>query len=303
VTYSVLARDDGTGQLGVAVQSHFFAVGRLVPWAAAGVGAVATQAFVEPGYGPRGLDLMRAGTAPQDALDRLVAADPGAAQRQVAFLDASGRAAAYTGDQCFAEAEHAAGPGVSAQGNMLRAPGTALAMVEAFGSARGSLARRLLAALEAAEACGGDARGRQAAALLVVGPDRAEHPAGGVLVDLRVDDAAEPLAELGRLLRLSEGYDPLAGVVLLPGIVSGAPRPSNPDTDVALAALDRAVRMLPGSTEPLLWRAVVLARAGRTEAARDAARVAVDRDPGLGPFLLRLQSQGVIPDATWVTSR
>jgi uncharacterized Ntn-hydrolase superfamily protein len=295
MTYSIVARDEQAGQLGVAVQSHFFGVGRLVTWAVPGVGAVATQAFVDPSYGPRGLELMRAGLSAPEALAVVVAADPGAAQRQAAMIDATGRAAAHTGGECYAEADQADGPGASAQGNMLRSADTPQAMIDAFESTGGDLAGRLLAALDAAERCGGDARGRESAALLVVSGERQEVDVAGVAVDLRVDDDDDPLAELRRLLELSRAYDELRPL-FMPGLLSGAHAPADADVDEAVGGLDRASAALPGSAEPLMWKAVVLARAGRADDARTAAGRAVAINADLSAFFARLANQGIIPE-------
>lgn len=293
MTFSIVARDERTGRLGVAAASHFLGVGRLAPWARAGVGAIATQAFVDPAYGPRGLDLLAAGHSPQDALDRLLAADPDHGQRQVAMVDAAGALAVHTGRHCYAEAEHAAGPGVSAQGNMLGAPGIPQAMVEAYLHARGDFAHRLLAALRAAEQGGGDARGRQSASLYVVAADRAEPPIAGVAVDLRVDDHDDPLRELGRLLGLHHAYADI-GVIFTPGVVSGDRTPTDAEVTEALSALSRAAELLPGHAEPLMWSAIVLARAGRRSEAAEASARALAANPGLGAFLDRLREQGVL---------
>jgi uncharacterized Ntn-hydrolase superfamily protein len=203
MTYSIVARDAESGELGVAVQSRAFATGRAVPWAIPGVGAVATQSRTDPGYGPLSLELMRAGKTPEEALAGLVAADPEPSVRQVGIVDAEGRTAAHTGDDCIAEAGHLTGDGFSVQANIMDQDGVWPAMAEAFEAAKGTLARRLLAALDAAEAAGGDWRGRQAGAILVV-------PASGLpwerVSDLRVDDHPEPLGELRRLLDMEEAY-------------------------------------------------------------------------------------------------
>lgn len=297
MTYSILARDETTGQFGVAVQSHFLGVGRLAPYIEAGLGAVVTQAFVAPWYGPKGLALLREGATAAEVLRGLLDDDPDAAIRQAAVVDARGDVAAHTGGACYLEAGHATGPGVSVQGNMLSATGTPEAMLAAFAAGEGDLAGRLLAALDAAEVHGGDSRGVQSAALLVAAGD-AER---GVLVDCRVDDATDPLAELRRLVDLSRAYDEL-GVLFIPGMVTGTSGPSPTDADTALAALERAVALLPGSVEPLLWQAVVAARAGRAAEAREAAQRAIAAQPRIGPFLARLKTQGVIPEATWLPS-
>ena len=189
MTYSIVARDAETGELGVAVQSRAFRTGGAVPWAIAGVGAIATQSFTERSYGQLGLELLRAGKTPAEALAGLVAADADAAVRQVGIVDAEGRTAAHTGADCSPEAGHLTGDGYSVQSNIMRSADVWPAMAEAFEAATGPLARRLLAALDAAEAAGGDWRGQQAAGLLVV-------PASGRpwerVSDLRVDDHPAP---------------------------------------------------------------------------------------------------------------
>lgn len=206
MTYSIIGRDETTGELGVAVQSRAFGVG-LCAWARPGVGAIATQAFTERSYGPLGLDLLAAGESPADALAQLVEADEQRDFRQVAFLAADGRTAAHTGAACVPDCGHVNRAGVSAQGNMLASEDVWPAMVDAFlGSAGRPLAERLLDALDAAEAAGGDFRGRQAGGLLVVSGDRNDPP-WHRLVDVRVDDHPEPLQELRRLYRLGWAYD------------------------------------------------------------------------------------------------
>jgi uncharacterized Ntn-hydrolase superfamily protein len=204
MTYSLVVRDPETGELGVAVQTCNFAVGRIVPWAEAGIGAVATQSFSDPGYGALGLELLRAGKTPEEMLAALRAADTQEAHRQVGVVDATGRSAAHTGGQCIREAGHVTRDGLSAQANMMRSAEVWPALAEAFAAASGTLAERLLAGLDAAEAAGGDFRGRQSAALLVV----AGEPSGRLwqdrVCDVRVDDHPEPLAELRRLVALDE---------------------------------------------------------------------------------------------------
>lgn len=216
MTYSIVARDAATGELGVAVQSHFFAVGPVVPWLRPGVGAVATQAMAELSYGPLALDLLAAGRSPERALEILTEADPGAATRQVAVIDAAGAVAVHTGERCIAEAGHRLGEGWAVLANMMTKPTVPDAMADAFLTADGSLAERLLAALDAAEAEGGDIRGRQSAALVVVRGDR-EAPVWDNVCDVRVDDHPDPLVELRRLVgmrrayRTGDAYDPVLG--------------------------------------------------------------------------------------------
>src|SRR6188472_3993861 len=206
VTYSIVARDPTIGELGVAVQSRSFNTGAACAWAEAGVGAVATQSFTERRYGPRGLALLAEGREPREALDELLAADESRAIRQVAFVDVHGATAAHTGTSCIPHAGDLAAEDVSVQGNMLRSADVWPAMREAFDATTGTLAGRLLAALDGAEAAGGDYRGRQAAGLVVVSGEPDEQPSVDRVFDLRVDDHEEPLRELRRLHRLAAGH-------------------------------------------------------------------------------------------------
>jgi uncharacterized Ntn-hydrolase superfamily protein len=205
-TYSIVARDQETGQLGVAVQSHYFSVGSIVTWAEAGVGAVATQSFADPAYGKLGLDLMRAQRSAPDTLAGLVASDSMSAVRQVGMVDAEGRVAAHTGALAIAEAGHILGDGFTVQANMMLRPTVWPAMAEAYQSTRGELVERLLSALDAAEAAGGDIRGRQSAAILVVAGKNTGRPWADKLYDIRVDDAPEPLREIRRLVSVARAY-------------------------------------------------------------------------------------------------
>lgn len=206
MTYSIVARDPISGALGVAVQSCYFSVGAVVPWAEAGVGVVATQSFVDPAYGPLGLELMRRGNSAPEALRMLVAADPDAACRQVALLDAAGRVAVHTGEGCLAAAGHQIGEQVSAQANLMARKTVWGAMIERFEKTSGELATRLLAALDAAEDEGGDRRGKQSAALLVVRAQPTGKPWVDRVVDLRVEDHSDPVNELKRLFVLHRQY-------------------------------------------------------------------------------------------------
>lgn len=215
-TFSIVAADMERGEWGIAVASRFLAVGAVVPWARAGAGAVATQSYANTTFGPAGLDLMQRGLPAQEALAQLIAADEGRAQRQVGMVDGAGRAATYTGAECFAWAGGRTGAGYACQGNILTGPEVVDRMAEAFEHAQGALAHRLFAALAAGDRAGGDSRGRQSAALVVV------RAAGGYAgfndraLDVRVDDAPKPIPQLGRLLNLHELYsgtsDPSARV-------------------------------------------------------------------------------------------
>jgi len=206
VTYSIVARDPETGDLGVAVQTGTFGVGRSVPWAEAGVGAVATQSYTEQSYGHFGLELMKAGLSPEEALTGLVASDPDERLRQVGMVDAQGRAAAHTGEGCIRECGHLLGEGYSVQANMMARETVWPAMAAAYEAATGTLARRLVAALGAAEDAGGDFRGPQSAALLVVQAEPTGFRWKGCLSNLRVEDHPDPVGELRRLLDMEEDY-------------------------------------------------------------------------------------------------
>ena len=202
-TYSIAACDLESGQWGVATQSKFLAVGSVVPWAAPHIGAIATQSYANPRYGPDGLELLREGLSAEEVVERLTAADGDRAQRQLGVVDGEGRAATFTGDECHAWAGGRTGSGYAAQGNILVSDATVDALAETFEATGGRpLAERLLDCLDAAEAAGGDSRGRQSAALLVVERDAGYASLSDTLVDLRVDDHPDPLVELRRIHRL-----------------------------------------------------------------------------------------------------
>ncbi len=280
MTYSIVARDSETGDLGVAVQTRFFAVGQTVPWARPGVGAVATQAFADRRYGALGIELLAAGRSPADALAELTAADREAGVRQVGVVSADGRAAAHTGADCVPAAGHVTGDGFSVQANMMRSEDVWPAMAEAFTASQGRLAWRLLAALDAAEAAGGDFRGRQSAALLVVRGEASERPWDDKLLELRVDEHAEPLVELRRLLELAEGYR--AALELR----EGEPSPE------ALAAL----RRLPALD--LRWGEIFGSlRAGDVDRARELVRPLFESEPRWRGYVASLAARGVLPHA------
>ena len=202
MTYSIVARDKQTGELGVAVQSHYFQVGPTVPWALAGVGAVATQSMVNVSFGPLGIDYMRAGYAAEQALKALLAGDSEPQSRQVSLVDAQGNVATHTGSKCIPAAGHRIGDGFSCQANLMEKDTVWDAMFEAYGQSKEPLAERLLAALDAAEAEGGDIRGKQSAAMLVVSGKPTGRSWEDRVIDLRVEDAPDPLLELRRLLRV-----------------------------------------------------------------------------------------------------
>lgn len=294
MTYSIVARDPETGQLGAAVQSHFFGVGRIVPWAEAGVGVVVTQSVAEAGYGPRGLAALRAGTAPTEALAALVAVDPAAALRQVAMVDASGASAVHTGVACVAHASHAAAEGVSAQANMMARDTVPAAMIEAYAATSGDLAQRLLAALDAAEAEGGDIRGRQSAAILVVSGERSDAPWDQRLVDLRVDDSSTPLPDLRRLVDYNRAFTLVSSVFFSGILFAPALEPAAPELQEALTALGTAQQTLGDNLEPTFWQSVLLAKAGRIDEARSQLKLAAESNAAWPEFLRRLPASGLL---------
>ena len=254
-TYSIVARDPDTGQLGVAVQSHYFGV-FIVAWAEAGVGAVASQASGDPAYGHLGLDLMRAQKSAPDALAGLLAADSMKEVRQVAMIDAQGRVAAHTGSMTIPEAGHIVGDGFSVQANMMLKNTVWPAMAEAYTSAKGELVDRLLAALDAAEAEGGDIRGRQSAAILIVEPKSSGRPWIDRVFDLRVDDAAEPLVEIRRLVAVRRAYIHMR-------LANEAAQ--RRDLDTAEREFTAAERLIGDNPEMRYWHAMSLLSLGKID--------------------------------------
>lgn len=206
-TYSIVARDSVTGDVGVAVQSHWFSVGSVVTYGRSGVGVVATQSLVNPSYGPMGLDLMQEGLTPQEALDHLLNQDEGKDYRQVAFLDIDGEVATHTGQLCIAEAGHRQGKNFSVQANMMLNNTVWDAMANAFETTKGDLSTRMLAAMRAAENEKGDIRGRQSAAILIVKKEATANAWEGTIMDLRVEDNENPITELERLVKIHKAYD------------------------------------------------------------------------------------------------
>jgi len=285
MTYSIVARDARTGELGVAVQSHWFSVGSVVTWAEAGVGAVATQAFAQPSYGPLGLALMKAGLEPAAVLGALTHADPESNRRQVAMVDVQGRVAAHTGIRCLPPCGHVTADGVSAQANMMRSERVWPAMLDAYQSSNEDFADRLMAALDAAEAAGGDARGRQSAALLVVSATGSNQPWRDRLIDLRVEDSADPLGELRRLLGMRRGYQHME---------AAEEREMAGDVDGSLSEYRAAQPLLSGNREADFWAAVMVANNRRYGEARDALAPLVAQEPGWAAVLRALPGVGLL---------
>ncbi len=257
-TFSIVARDPATGDLGVAVQSHWFSVGSVVPFAEAGVGAVATQSFVDSSYGPLGLQMMRVGKTAAESLEGLLAADSARDVRQVAMIDAKGAIGTHTGKKCINPAGHVAGKNFSVQANMMANASVWPAMAKAFESSSGDLAERMLAALDAAQKAGGDARGQQSAALIVVKGVSSGKPWADRMYDLRVDDSAQPLVELRRLVRLQKAYNLMnAGDLAI----------EKKDADGALKAYAAAEKLAPEVVEMTYWHAVSLVGIGKVDEA------------------------------------
>lgn len=289
-TYSIVARDSVSGELGVAVQSHWFSVGPIVPFAEAGVGAVATQSFVDPRYGPLGLTLMRAGKSAPEALRGLLETDAQQGVRQVGMVDAFGRVAAHTGAQAIESAGHIVGEQFSVQANIMESPQVWQDMAEAYRRAEGDLAERLLVALEAAEAAGGDLRGRQSAAIVVVRPESSGLPWVDRLFDLRVEDHPEPVAELRRLVTLQRAY-----LRMQEGDEHLAAR----NVEAALEAYRAAMEIVPDEAtngEVPFWVGITLADTGRRAEAVPLLRRAFRQDPRWAELVRRLPRAGLLPD-------
>jgi uncharacterized Ntn-hydrolase superfamily protein len=286
MTYSIVAQDFETGRLGVAVQSRYFGVGSTVPWAEPGVGAVVTQSFVEVSYGPGGLELMRDGASAPGALEALLAEDDGRDVRQVAMVDANGEVAVHTGAHCVQAAGHATGDGVSMQANMMERDTVWDAMLAAFANTGGAgLRERLLAALRAAEREGGDVRGRQSAALLVVDGDPSLPPWERV-IDVRVEDHTDPLTELERLVRLRDAYRHLE---------SGNDSAMDGDLVAAVEELGRARDVAPDDDQIVFSLGLTLVGTGQVEEGRALLDRARSVNPRWAVYLRRLAAAGMFP--------
>jgi uncharacterized Ntn-hydrolase superfamily protein len=298
-TYSIVAFDPEAQQLGVAVQSHYFGVGGTVPWLEPGVGAVATQSFVDVSYGPLGLALMRGGKSATQALHALLAADPLAERRQVAMVDIHGDVAAHTGRECIAAAGHRIGAGYSVQANLMLRDTVWNAMADAYEQCDGDLAERMLSALEAAEAEGGDIRGSQSAALAVIKATHAPAPWRARVFDLRVDDHAAPLAELRRLLTVCRTYYAWdAAEELLRGEMLDETRVRE-----AMLRFSQAPNLMPGNAEGTFWFACALVNGGYLDAALPYFRRIFAAQPLWRELVPRLAPVGLLPDDVDVLRR
>ena len=287
-TYSIVARDPATGEIGVAVQSHYFSVGPIVPWAEAGVGAVATQSLVLVDYGPKGLELMRQGlTAPQ-ALAALVRIDSNPDVRQVAMIDSAGNIAAHTGPKCIPDAGQVVGDQFSVQANLMANDRVWPAMAAAYQSAAGDLAERMLQALEAGQQAGGDIRGRQSAAMVVVCARSTGKPWRDRIIDLRVEDAPDPLKELRRLVRLRRAYnfEDLGDNFI-----------AEKKSQEALAAYAAAAKLAPEIVELQFWAAVSMFSSGQEQQALATFRSVFAAEGHRWVDLIpRLARVGLFPD-------
>jgi uncharacterized Ntn-hydrolase superfamily protein len=285
-TFSIVARDEATGEMAVGVQSHWFSVGTIVSWGRSGTGVVATQSFVNPAYGPGGLDLMSQGKSAEEALQILVEADQGRDYRQVAFLDSRGSVSAYTGSSCISSASHATGENFSVQANMMLNDEVVPAMSRAFAEHSGlPLAERVLRVLQAAQAAGGDIRGKQSAALIVVGPEVAREVWSDHKIDLRVDDHQDPLEELDRLLQVHRAYEHMN---------RGDLAVEHQNMETALQEYGAAEKMFPRNLEMKYWKAVALANNNRMEEALPIFDYVFDRDDNWRELTRRLPASGLL---------
>lgn len=286
-TYSIVARDPQTGQMGVAVQSHYFSVGPIVPWAEAGVGAVATQSLVEVSYGPKGLALMREGLSATQALRVLLANDDDRDVRQVAMVDARGNVTAHTGTKCIAAAGHYVGENFSVQANLMLKDTVWPAMRDAYQNAKGDLADRMIAALEAAEREGGDIRGKQSAAILIVEGERQAERWKGRLFDLRVEDHPDPVPELKRLVRLQRAYR---------FTDKGDEMVTEGKFEEAMEAYAQAAKLAPEIVELTFWQAVTLFKVGKEDEALRLFKQVFDKEPIWAKVVPRLVPLDLLPD-------
>lgn len=286
-TFSIVARDPETGELGVAVQSHYFSVGPIVPWAEPGVGAVATQSLVEVSYGPKGLEMMSNGKGAKQTLADLLAQDPNRDVRQVAMIDARGEVSAHTGKRCIAFAGDHVGDQYSCQANLMASEKVWPAMARAYEATKGDLAARLLAALEAGQLAGGDIRGQQSAAIVIVKGKRSNKPWADRIMDLRVEDSPRPIAELRRLIRIWRAYR---------NVDQGDAYVTDGKFDEAMKSYAEGARLAPGNDEILFWQAATLWKLGREKEATPLFRKVFLRDRRWVVLVPRLVPSGLLDD-------
>ena len=294
MTYSIVARDPKTGELGVAVQSHYFSVGSVVTWARSGVGAIATQSIAEISYGPLGLDLMAGGRSAAEALESLLRSDPKAETRQVGMVDSNGVIAAHTGSRCIASAGHVIGEQFSCQANLMSNDSIWGEMEKAFrGNSELELPERLAATLDAAENAGGDARGKQSAAILVVSAKLYPNSWSGRIMDLRVEDNPEPLPELKRLIRVRRAYDwaDKGDDLLALGKI-----------EEALQAFEKAKQLAPENEEIRFWVGITLIGSNANQAeGREILKEIFAKNPNWAKVTKSLIEKGYLPKNTAVS--
>ena len=286
-TYSIVAYDEATGQLGVAVQSHWFSVGSLVPWVKAGIGAVATQSFIKVDYGPNGLKLMEMGFSAKEAMYALINEDEHSDVRQLGMVDANGNVAAHTGDNCIQFAGHQTGKHYTVQANLMASPTVPSAMAKAFESTKGALVDRLMAALEAAENEGGDVRGKQSAAIIVTTGEPTGIEWKDKLFDLRIEDHPDPITEMKRLIRVSRAYQHAN---------QGDLYIETNEIDKALIEYELAANYYPENPELPFWTAISLASVDRIEESLPIFKEVFERAPDLRNLVPRLVKSGLLPD-------
>jgi len=286
-TFSIVARDPETGDLGVAVQSHYFSVGPIVPWAEPGVGAVATQSLVEVSYGPRGLQMMSSGKGAKQTLEELLAQDPNREVRQVGMIDARGEVAAHTGKRCIPAAGDQVGNQYSVQANLMSNDRVWPAMAKAYESTEGDLATRLLAALDAGQKAGGDIRGQQSAAIVIVKGKRSNKPWQDRIMDLRVEDNPHPITELRRLVQVWRAYR---------NVDQGDAYTTEGKVEEAMKAYAEGARLAPGNNEILFWQAASMWQLGREKEATPIFRKVFARDRRWVELVPRLVPAGLLKD-------
>lgn len=286
-TYSIVARDPDTGEMGVAVQSHWFSVGSIVSWGEAGVGVVATQSFVNPSFGIRGLELLKSGKSPQEAVDELISSDEGRDVRQLAILDSKGRSASYTGKNCIQEAGNIAKENYSVQANMMLTDKVWSAMSKAFEESEGPLAERMITALEAAQKEGGDIRGKQSASLLIVKGESSGKIWEDRYIDLRVEDNPEPVEELKRLLKVFRAYEHMN---------KGDYAVEKNDMELAKKEYSAAEEMFPENLEMKYWHAITLVNNGKFEDALPMLKEVFSKDTNWKTLTERLPKSGLLKE-------
>ncbi|HEU4725209.1 MAG TPA: DUF1028 domain-containing protein [Candidatus Eisenbacteria bacterium] len=286
-TFSIVARDSVTGDIGVAVQSHYFAVGPIVPWAEPGVGAVATQSLVEVSYGPKGLQMMRDGRSAKQALQELLSQDQYRDVRQVAMIDAEGNVAVHTGDKCIPDAGDRAGAQYSVQANLMANKSIWPAMARAYESTRGDLATRLLAALDAGQRAGGDIRGQQSAAIVIVRGKRSARPWADRILDLRVDDSPRPIEELRRLVTLWRAYK---------HVDEGDALITEGKVEEAMSSYKEASKLAPTNMEIVFWQAAALWKLGREKEATPLFKKVFAKERKWVDLVPRLVPAGLLDD-------